>query len=209
MSLPILWSFRRCPYAMRARLAVAVSEQQVELREMVLRAKPDAFLTVSPSATVPCLETGTDIIDESFDIMLWALGRNDPEQWLDMPQEGHTLITNSDGPFKQALDFYKYASRHPDKDGLKARGDASKFLSELDKRLHGQAYLFGSAPRLADMAILPFVRQFAHVDLDWLNAQDWPDLIRWLEGFKASQRFQAIMPKLPAWTPVDTPLLFP
>ena len=100
---PILWSFRRCPYAMRARLALAVSGQQVELREVLLRDKAEEFLQTSPSATIPCLKTADTVIDESLDIMLWALGRNDPEGWLQMPQEGMELITLFDGPFKTCL----------------------------------------------------------------------------------------------------------
>lgn len=209
MSLPILWSFRRCPYAMRARLGLAAAGVQVELREVVLRDKPQAFLDTSPSATVPCLQDGTSVIDESFDIMLWALRRNDPEGWLDMPGMGFDLITDCDGPFKTALDRYKYASRHSDVDIAEEQHKAGLFLHKLDRMLANQAFLFGDRATLADMAILPFVRQFAHVDLAWFTAQPWPNVIRWLEAFKSSDRFQGIMTKYSRWQPGDVPLYFP
>jgi len=209
MTLPILWSFRRCPYAMRARLAISVSGMQVQLREIVLRSKPDAFLVTSPSATVPCLKFDKGVIDESFDIMLWALGQNDPEAWLDMADQGHSLIETSDGPFKTSLDRYKYASRHPDGDALVERAKAAEFLTNLNLMLDGQAWLFGGNPTLADMAILPFVRQFAHVDLDWFLQQPWPHLITWLNAFKSSPRFLGIMSKYTPWTEDDEPVIFP
>ncbi len=184
---------------MRARLALLVSGQQVEIREILLRDKPPGFLAASPSATVPCLETGAGVIDESLEIMLWALGRNDPEGWLDMPDEGHDLIAACDGAFKTALDLYKYAARHPESDPLEQRMAAAEFVRALEKRLSSGPCLFGATPTLADMAILPFIRQYAHVDLDWFNVQPWPAVIPWLERFKASARYQAIMQKTPVW----------
>ena len=209
MSLPILYSFRRCPYAMRARLALKVSAQQVELREVVLRDKPEIFLETSPSATVPCLKIGNHVIDESFDIMLWALERNDPEKWLRMPGIGFDLVAEADGPFKAALDRYKYASRHVDVDSDQERQKGGLFLHELDKILENKGNLFGDAPTFADMAILPFVRQFAHVDLEWFHSQPWPELSRWLDAFKASDRFNSIMKKYPKWENGDAVTLFP
>lgn len=209
MSLPVLWSFRRCPYAMRARLALCISGQQVELREILLRDKPEAFLAASPSATVPCLETGAHVIDESLDIMRWALARNDPHGWLDMPEEGAALIQECDGPFKDALDHYKYATRYPDHDPAIERARASAFLQDLDARLIGSGTLFGKTHTLADMAILPFVRQFAHVDLAWFEAQPWPNIISWLEGFKTSDLFGVVMQKFQTWDAQANPVLFP
>ncbi len=209
MAHPILWSFRRCPYALRARLAIAVSGQAVDLREVVLRDKPEAFLATSPSATVPCLDTGAEIIDESRDIMVWALNLNDPEGWLTMPQDGHDLIDRNDGPFKTALDRYKYASRHADVDITAERLKAVEFLRELDTLLGEKDWLFGARPSLADMAILPFVRQFAHVDLTWFHRQPLPQVVRWLEAFKSSHRFTSIMQKYPPWTPDARAVVFP
>ena len=167
---PVLYSFRRCPYAMRARLAIASAGIVVDLREVMLRDKPPEFLATSPSGTVPCLSVDGRVIDESLDIMRWALGRNDPGGWLDMPDHGHGLIDAADGAFKSALDRYKYASRTGDVDIAVERHNAGLFLGDLEAML-ALPWLFGDAPRLADMAILPFVRQFAHVDIDW-----WPPL---------------------------------
>lgn len=209
MRLPVLWSFRRCPYAMRARLAIDVSGQSVALREVVLRDKPAAFLAVSPSATVPCLDLADRVIDESLDIMRWALARYDPDGWLTLPSEGDALIEQNDGPFKLALDQYKYSVRHPEVDMVEARGRAARFVTELEVRLSGRDALFGRDQSLADMAILPFVRQFAHVDLEWFHAQPWPSVIAWLEAFKASARFKSIMGKYPAWRPGDAERVFP
>ncbi len=206
---PVFWSFRRCPYAMRARLAFMSSGTKVELREVVLRDKPDAFLAASPSATVPCLQVGAQCIDESFDIMLWALGQNDPEGWLDMPEGGQALIEECDGDFKTALDRYKYGSRHGDVDIVIERRKAGVFLHRLEALLADHGWLYGPEPRLADMAILPFVRQFAHVDLAWFAAQPWPHVIGWLEAFKSSPRFTAIMTKYPQWQAGDAPVIFP
>jgi len=193
---PILYSFRRCPYAMRARLALASSGTQVELREIVLRDKPAAFLAVSASATVPCLDCRGTVLDESLDIMTWALAQSDPEGWLDMPAEGMDWITRADGPFKDALDRTKYASRYPELDPTEQRAVAARFLEELNTQI--DHWIF-ARPSLADYAILPFVRQFANIDKTWFNAQPWPGLQAWLERFLTSERFAAIMTKYPQW----------
>lgn len=206
---PVLWSFRRCPYAMRARLALASAGVPVELREVVLRDKPQAFLDTSPSATVPCLDTGGGVIDESLDIMIWALEQNDPEGLLDMPEEGHALIQFCDGPFKTALDHYKYPTRYEGVDPTLSRDEAMRFIERLEAQLGGAAWLFGDRPRLADLAILPFIRQFAHVDLAWWQAQPFTGVQGWLARFKASERFAAIMHKYPQWQPGDAGLPFP
>lgn len=203
---PIFYSFRRCPYAMRARLALLASGQRVELREIVLRDKPQAFLTASASATVPCLVTAKQTFDESLDIMLWALRRNDPENWLQMPQEGQALIAQADGPFKHALDRTKYANRYPDQDPATHRAEAAQFLAQLNAQLTD--WLF-DGPTLADHAILPFVRQFAFIDKGWFDRQPWPKLQRWLDRFLLSESFAAIMVKYPQWHPQETPTLFP
>ncbi|MEP4036112.1 MULTISPECIES: glutathione S-transferase [unclassified Pseudophaeobacter] len=201
-----LYSFRRCPYAMRARLALASAEQPVELREIVLRDKPAAFLEASPSATVPCLVTPAQVIDESLDIMIWALRQNDPEHWLMMPDRGWDWIARADGPFKQALDRTKYASRYPEEDATAQRQQAALFLSDLDQQI--DTWIFGQAS-IADYAILPFVRQFAFIDKTWFDAQPWPSLQAWLERFLTSSRFEAIMQKYPQWQDGDQATLFP
>ena len=206
---PILWSFRRCPYAMRARLAIAASGQQVALREILLRDKPAEFLATSPKGTVPVLDTGEAIIAESRDIMLWALGRSDPEHWLDMPDEGQRLIDRCDGPFKQALDHTKYAVRYPDHDPGYERERAMDFLRDLNARLTDSPFLMGPDRRLADMAILPFVRQFANIDRAWFDAQGFGPLTRWLDDFLQSERLSAVMTKYPPWQEGQDQFLFP
>lgn len=203
---PLLYSFRRCPYAMRARLALQVSGVEVELREVVLRDKPQAFLDVSPSATVPCLATEAEVIDESLDVMLWALKQNDPEGWLAMPDEGYAWIERADGPFKQALDRTKYETRYPGTDPNTERDKASAFLSDLNALI--DSWMFGRES-LADNAILPFVRQFAFIDKEWFDAQPWPNLQTWLERFLASPRFETMMVKYAQWQEGDAPVLFP
>lgn len=208
-SRPILYSFRRCPYAMRARLAIAASGVPVELREILLRDKAPDFLATSPSATVPCLKLGDEILDESLDIMHWALGQSDPHGWLDMPADGDDLITEADGPFKQALDRTKYTTRYKDCDGEVERTKAHDFLHRLDALIGSKSYLYKDTPCLADMAILPFVRQFAFIDKARFDAQDWPNLSRWLEAFLASDLFAQIMPKYPVWVAGDAPTSFP
>jgi len=206
--LPVLYSFRRCPYAMRARLAVAVSGVAVELREILLRDKASAFLEASPSGTVPCLKAGDLVIDESLDLMVWALQKKDPEGWLDMPDLGHELIAETDGPFKAALDHTKYHTRYLELDPEESRAQAMAFLSKLDQQIGDKLWLFGDTPSLADMAVLPFVRQFAFINKSRFDVDAGPNLSRWLEAFIASERFAAIMPKLPMWREGDAPLRF-
>ena len=206
MTQPLFYSFRRCPYAIRARLAIASSGVSVDLREILLRAKPDAFLQASPSGTVPCLVTDDGVIDESLDVMLWAVRQQDPEGWLEMPDDGFELIARNDGPFKRTLDRTKYAQRYPDSDPDEQRVLASDFLRELDQRIG--PWIF-DCPTLADFAILPFVRQFAFIDKTWFDAQPWPDLQQWLELFLVSERFERVMTKYEPWQEGDPVLRFP
>lgn len=211
--LPVLYSFRRCPYAMRARLALLASGIPVELREVMLRDKAPEFLAVSPSATVPCLVTTSgDVVDESYDIMQWALSRNDPEGWLE-PDDGDiddaiALIEDIDGPFKLHLDRYKYDTRYIDVSKKTERSAAAAYLMPLDERLAAGKWLLGARPSLADYSILPFVRQFANTDRDWFEAEDWPHLIGWLKAFETSQRFAEIMAKYDKWYAGDEPITF-
>ncbi len=193
---------------MRARLAVQSAGQRVELREILLRDKPQSFLETSPSATVPALRDGERVLDESLDIMVWALKRNDPQKLLDMPPEGWTLIDTNDGPFKAALDHTKYAVRYPDRDPEAERAKAAAFLAELDPKLAEGGWLFGDRPSLADFALLPFTRQFANTDRAWFDAQPWPALRAWLDRFTEGTEFQGIMAKYPPWSPGQPPVWF-
>ena len=214
MTLPILYSFRRCPYAMRARLAILLAEQVVELREVLLRDKAPEFLATSPTATVPALRLpdGT-VLDESYDIMVWALDQNDPLGLMPADpaarQAALKLAFDIEDDFKPHLDHYKYASRYPEIDASAAKAAAVEYLKGFEDRLSRGAFLIGDTQTVADIGTAPFVRQFAHVDLDWFSAQDWPNLIRWLDAFKASPAFRAIMPKIPRWHPGDPVTLFP
>lgn len=203
---PTLYSFRRCPYAMRARLALASAQVAVELREVVLRSKPAAFLEASPSQTVPCLVMPQNVIDESLDIMKWALQKSDPEGWLNMPNEGWGWITRIDGPFKDALDRTKYTTRYPDTDPIQQRAIASDILNDLEHQMND--WIFKEAT-VADYAILPFVRQFAFIDKNWFDVQPWPKIQTWLERFINSERFKEIMYKYDAWEDGGVPIYFP
>jgi len=203
-TLPILYSFRRCPYAMRARLALAASGQVCELREVVLKNKPRGLLQASPKGTVPVLVLpGGRVLEQSLDIMLWALARHDPEGWL-TPGQGDVqgmlaLIAECDGPFKYALDRCKYPSRYPEADTDAERAKAVAWLGTLEARLAAQPHLFGGHAALADMAIAPFVRQFAGIDADWWVAQPWHQLQAWLAAWQASPLLGSVMHKQPAW----------
>lgn len=214
--LPIFYSFRRCPYAMRARLAIAASGLSVELREVVLKNKPAELLAASAKGTVPVLVLPNgQVIDESLDVMLWALGQHDPYAWLE-PKNAEAavatmadmlaLIAANDGAFKHSLDRYKYPHRYATE---QSDGDAPSFaqthrrlgatwLCALESRLEG-GYLFGSRASLADMALLPFTRQFAHTDTAWFAAQPWPCLQAWLAAFEASSLYAGVMGKHTPW----------
>ena len=213
-SLPVLWSFRRCPYAMRARLAIAASGQQVLLREILLRDKPAAFVAASPKATVPVLQLadGT-VIDESRDIMMWALTQSDPDGWLAVWQRDKDaalrFLDQLDGPFKAHLDRYKYASRYDKSAAVMHRDSGAAFLGDLDRSLSRQAALSGAAMGVLDFASLPFVRQFRIADPQWFDAQPWPHLHRWLAAFLTSPRFARIMHKYAPWDSAASPVLFP
>lgn len=211
---PVLYSFRRCPYAMRARLALAVSGQVCELREVVLARKPAALLDASAKGTVPVLvHPDGRVEDQSLDIMLWALRRNDPLHWL--PVNGGTLIeamelvARCDGEFKFHLDRYKYPDRHGVTDAAIHREQGGDFLGDLTTQLSAHRHLLGEQESLADVAIAPFVRQFAHTDPAWFARQPWPALQSWLVMFENSPIYQQVMTKYARWEPGQPPLLFP
>ena len=215
--IPVLYSFRRCPYAMRARLALAVSGQRVELREVDLKDKPAEMLRASPKGSVPVLvDRNGRVLDESLDIMLWALQQHDPAHWLapetDSLENMLALIAQCDGDFKHHLDRYKYPGRYAGVDAqthLAHRTAGVAFLAQLDVRLNQHPHLFGQQAALADMAIAPFVRQFAQTDPDWFNQQPWPALRAWLASIINSTSFANIMIKYAKWTPGDTRVCFP
>ena len=211
---PVLYSFRRCPYAMRARMALSISGQTCQLREVVLRDKPAEMLEASPKGTVPVLvRANGDILEESLDIMLWALGVHDPDKWL-QPEVG-TLdeilmqIEENDGPFKVHLDRYKYGTRFPDEDTSTHRAAGLAHLEKLNATLSGSTYLLGTRPSLADIAQFPFIRQFANTDRDWFDALPLPFLQACLAEWLDSVLFKGIMQKWPVWKTGDDEPLFP
>lgn len=211
--LPILYSFRRCPFAMRARFALLASGTACELREVVLRDKPAALREASPKATVPVLvDVDGTVIDESLAIMRWALARRDPQGWL-APSAGTlddmlALVAQCDGGFKWHLDRYKYPNRYEGVDALQHRAETSGFLDALEARLRNSRHLFGDNAALADMAIAPFVRQFAQVDAAWFAAAPWPALNAWLSALTASPLWAKAMPKFSPWRPGDAVVVF-
>jgi glutathione S-transferase len=197
-NLPILYSFRRCPYAMRARVALLVSGTACELREVKLSMKPDELIALSQKATVPVLLISDGrVIDQSLDIMHWSLANNDPELWLASADD--PLIATNDGPFKHHLDRYKYPNRH-DSDPLEHRAAAVDMLRALEARLVTSAQLAGRTRSLADMAIMPFVRQFANTDRAFFDGLDLPRVQHWLSHHIASPLFQTAMTVYPRWT---------
>jgi glutathione S-transferase len=206
MSLPILYSFRRCPYAMRARLAVWASGVTCEYREVKLSAKPASMLEISPKGTVPVLHLPDDgVIEQSLEIMLWALQKCDPLGWLQ--HQDADLIAENDGAFKHDLDRYKYPERHQS-DALHHRAEGVAFLSKLDQRIALRGYLAGDGYGLADAAIMPFVRQFSAVDAAWFAVLPLPALHGWLTAQLESEHFGAIMHRWTPWQEGDAPIIF-
>ena len=198
--LPILYSFRRCPYAMRARLALYASGVAVELREVSLRAKPASMLAASPKGSVPVLVLPDGrVIDESWEIMQWALHQHDPEGWLGQDNSfiaaAAPLIIENDTTFKYHLDRYKYADRYPEYSRSHYRAGAEIFLGQLENRLCATHFLLGDAMSIADVAIFPFIRQFAAVDKNWFAQAPYPSLQRWLDIFLGSELFDEVMKK--------------
>jgi len=194
---------------MRARLAIVNSAISVELREVVLRDKPAQLLAISAKATVPVLElTTAQVLDESLDIIDWALSINDPDNWLipDLMLDIKQLIHCNDGEFKYYLDRYKYADRYPENNALFYREKAEVFIAELEKRLSQHNFLCSNQCSLADIAIFPFIRQFANVDPHWFQASKYQHLKQWLNQHLQSKLFALIMEKYPAWKIADKPL---
>lgn len=202
--LPILYSFRRCPYAIRARLAIKSSECAVELREVVLADKPKEMLSCSPKGTVPVLRLldGT-VVDESLDVMNWALQQYDPENWLPENdadiKETQRLIDLNDNEFKKYLDHYKYADRFPEYTMEHYREQAEFFLNILEGKLRQNKFLISDKPGMADIAIFPFIRQFAFVDKNWFDKTNYQKLKAWLDYFLRLDLFESVMIKYPRW----------
>ena len=211
-SYPCLYSFRRCPYAMRARLGILFAELQVELREITLKNKPPQMLAISPKGTVPVLQLldGT-VIEESREIMIWALEQQDPQGLLNDAalHEANVLINKNDNEFKHWLDRYKYADRHLEMTQTEYRQKGEEFLRLLEELLTKNTYLLGKGITLADIGIMPFVRQFAHVNRDVFYKLPYPNLQRWLQDWLQHPLFLQAMAKFEPWQDGDEVVVFP
>jgi glutathione S-transferase len=202
MTLPILYSYRRCPYAMRARMALKYAGIAIEIREISLRDKPAHLFAVSPKATVPVLVLlDGAVLEQSLDIMHWALQQRDIDGWLLADSEQtQQLITKNDTSFKQALDRYKYAIRFPEQSMEDYRSQGEAFLAKLEQRLTQTNFLMGEQVSLADIAIFPFIRQFSAVDADWFASTPYVRLKAWLSLLVESELFNSIMGKYPVYS---------
>ncbi|TKB47323.1 glutathione S-transferase [Ferrimonas sediminicola] len=212
MSHAILYSFRRCPYAMRARIALDYLGRPLQLREVVLRDKPAPLLALSPKGTVPVLQLPDGrVLEESLDIMLWTLGESDPQYWWPRRAAAQRLtldlIQRNDGAFKHWLDRYKYADRHP-RSQQWYRAKAEPWLDRLESMLIHSGWLLGATFSLADAALLPFVRQFAMVDRPWFDGH-YPALAQWLNRWMVSEPYGRIMTRFAPWQPGGAVTLWP
>ncbi|QJI12191.1 glutathione S-transferase [Pseudomonas sp. ADAK22] len=196
MSEALLYSFRRCPYAMRARMALRYAGVPVQIVEVSLKAKPADMLALSPKGTVPVLSVDGRVIEESLEIMLWALAQHDPDDWL-LKGDPRVLqlIAENDQAFKHHLNRYKYAERYPEQPMEHYRAEGEVFLRALEALLADRAFLLAEHLSLADVALAPFVRQFAHVDREWFASAPYPRLQAWLQRFLESALFVAVMAK--------------
>jgi UPF0176 protein len=210
---PVLYSFRRCPYAMRARLALLSCGIRCEIREIALSQKPESMLAVSPKGTVPVLVLKDQVLEESLDILNWALQQSDPQSWSTAGTATHqdavALVHQCDSEFKQHLDRYKYPNRYDLPDGLAHRQQGSLFLSQLNVKLSQTACLMGPAWCWVDAAIAPFVRQFARTDRAWFDAQAWKPLQNWLTSFEDSDAYAQVMHKYKVWHQDAKPVSYP
>ena len=210
-NLPILYSFRRCPYAMRARMAIHISGQRCELREVLLRDKPPSMLEYSAKGTVPVLilQDGK-VIDESLDVIDWALNLNDPDNWQRSKDTKKTkeLIKINDGEFKYHLDRYKYSKRYDNEDPEFHRKKCLKFIESINNELNNSEYIFDDNISYADIVLLPFIRQFRIADIEWFDSLPYDNLKKWLSSFLNSSLLNSIMKKYDLWKEGDKSIVF-
>lgn len=214
MTTPILYSLRNCPYAMRARLAIFRAQQKVILRDLVLSNKPQEMLTASPKGTVPVLVIApAKVIEQSLDIMLWALAQSDPDNLLHSHDPGALpemlrLITTFDTQFKTCLEQYKCAKRYHEDTVVAWRQACEVYLQALEIRLNQEAFLFSAQPSLVDLALLPFIRQFARIERQWYLQSPYPKLRQWLNNYLQSAMFTKVMAKYPLWLETGETVFF-
>jgi glutathione S-transferase len=223
--LPILYSLRNCPYAMRARIAIFKAKQTIELRDVVLSNKPDEMIAVSPKATVPVLVLNNGrVIDESLEVMLWALKESDPDNLLHYSYHSEedsykhnnektlsemlTLIHTFDDEFKVRLEKYKCAKRYKEASITECRVACEKFIQVLENRLTSHLFLMSDQESLIDIALLPFIRQFARVERQWYLQSPYPRVKQWLNNYLQSPMFTKVMAKYPLWLDNHEVVLF-
>jgi len=210
-NLPILYSFRRCPYAMRARMAIHISSQKCEIREVLLRDKPPSMLEYSSKGTVPVLvlQSG-EVIDESLDVIDWALNMNDPDNWQRSKNNEKTkeLIKINDGEFKYHLDRYKYSKRYDNEDPEFHRKKCLSFIEKVNSELQNSKYIFDDAISYIDISLLPFIRQFRIADNEWFDELPYENVKSWLSNFLNSELLKSIMSKYDIWKEGDEVTIF-
>ena len=209
MTTPILYSFRRCPYCMRAHMALRNAGIKIELREVELKNMPQQLLDLSPDTTVPVLQLSDDeVMTESWDIVKWALSQHDPDNWSGNDNEyfldAEILIETNDYSFKPDLDHYKYADRHPEQTQEQYRIACETFIEELEDMLSDNRYLLADKISLADIGVFPFVRQFSLVDKDWFDQSDYPAVRSWLQRLIDTDLFQQVFQKHKLWQSNDS-----
>ncbi len=219
MTLPVLYSLRNCPYAMRSRLAIFRSKQAVELRDVVLTDKPPQMIAASSKATVPILVLASSkVIDESLDVMLWALGESDPNNLLRTDSSTNESVSSNqtmgaikledirnlvalfDREFIPCLDAYKCAKRYHESNLQECRQACEVYIQQLEQRLSSHAYLIDDEESMADIALLPFIRKFAKVERQWYQQSPYLNLRRWLNRYLQSAMFNKVMAKYPLWS---------
>ena len=214
MALPVLYSLRNCPYAMRARLAIYASGQLVQLRDLVLSDKPPEMLIESPKGTVPVLVTvDNEVVDESLAIMLWAFSQSDPADYLNKNDETSltemfSIISRFDNEFKRHLEKYRCSKRYHEPSLDEDRQKCEYYLAELELRLRKHQYLMSDTPSLTDLALMPYVRQFARVERQWYLQSPYPKLRQWLNGYLQSRMFSKVMAKHPLWLEAKEEVIF-
>jgi len=209
--LPILYSLRNCPFAMRARIAIFKTKQSIQLRDVVLSNKPQAMLIVSPKATVPVLiinhadnNKKIEVIDESLDIMLWALQVRDPHNLFQQENPSAKddmlqIINTFDVEFKSCLEAYKCAKRYKEDNISECRQACEIYIKVLEGFLSQHDYIFSNNESLVDIALLPFLRQFARIERQWYLQSPYPKLRQWLNNYLQSPMFTKVMTKYPLW----------
>lgn len=209
MEKPLLYTYRRCPYAMRARIALLIAGIEFDAHEVSLRDKPADMLAISPKGSVPVmLLPGGQVLEQSWDIMGWSLNKAASKGWWNSAQIAENLdwLAKNDGVFKRHLDRYKYPDRYNETDRAGHREQAlALFLRPLNRHLEQSHYLGGAEPCATDLALFPFVRQFAAVEPDWFENEPLPALQTWLAGWLSNAVFQHCMQKLPSQTTVPFP----